>query len=324
MSARPISQGRPPTDREVVVGIAQWLPHLDEPAESLDEAVAFIRKLAEERCDLAVLPELWPCAHDPADVAALADKVHPHAEPLDGPRNRALARVAAEHRLWLAAGSVPEHTANGIFNTALLFSPDGELRAAHRKAHLYAPMHENLVFSPGECLTVVDTELLGRVGLVVCYDGDFPEVARALRIAGARIVLQVDAYEEAAESWWDRIYPAHALINGQWWVMANQCGTRGSTTFLGGSQIVSPLGDIVAKAPRAKPGQTPEPVLLVQQIQLDALIRRADEEAAALVDQRRPELRVRKSGGDGDRHRVTLEQDGTRTLGSPTITGELN
>ena len=65
---------------------------------------------------------------------------------------------------------------------------------------------------------------LGAVGLSVCFDGDHPAYARRLRDLGARIVIEPAAYETPAETWWDVLYPANALVNGQWWVMANQCG----------------------------------------------------------------------------------------------------
>ncbi|MGH2953542.1 MAG: carbon-nitrogen hydrolase family protein [Solirubrobacterales bacterium] len=288
------------SQREVVVGIAQWLPVGGDSGDTLGDAGPYIEQLAVEGCELVVLPELWPCAHDPAHPAAVAKEVRRRAETIDGARTRALARTAREHGIWLAAGSVPERTDHGIFNTALLFSPDGSLHATHRKAHLYRPMHEDLAFEPGACVTACDTELLGRIGLLVCFDGDFPEVARALRSSGARVVIQVNAYELAAESWWDRIYPANALSNGQWWIMANQCGTRGATTFLGASRIISPLGDVVAEAPRAKQGETPDPALLVHRIELDNLIARADREAGALVRHARRGLPVELNRGRSD------------------------
>jgi predicted amidohydrolase len=284
-------------EREIVVGIAQWLPR----AGGLEDAIEFTGRLAEQGCELVVLPELWPCAHDPADPAGVAREVKRHAEPIDGPRTRALADTARDHGIWLAAGSVPESTEAGTFNTALLFSPEGALLASHRKARLYRPMHEDLAFEPGRSLTVCDTQAFGRVGLLVCFDGDFPETARALRRSGARVVIQVNAYEEGARSWWDLIYPAHALSNGQWWIMANQCGTQGETTFLGSSRIISPLGDVVAQAPAAGPGETPEPALLVHTLELDRLLRRADEEAGALVDDLGQDLSVEVSGDPASR-----------------------
>jgi len=295
------------SDRHCRVGLAQWLPKAGQLGDGLDEALEYVARLAAEGCDLVILPELWPCRHDPSDPTATAEEARRRAEPIDGPRNVALAAAAQQHGIWLAAGSMPERADAGIFNTAPLFTPEGQLHAMHRKAHLYRPMHEDRAFSSGDCLTVFDTPILGRTGLVICYDGDFPEVARAMRRAGARVVIQVDAYEVGAESWWDRLYPANALANGQWWLMVNQCGTRGETTFLGKSQIVSPLGEVVAQAVKAASGETPEPDLVVHEISVDGCLREADQQAASLFTGLRKDLPVEivgKEQGAGRGERV--------------------
>jgi len=164
----------------------------------------------------------------------------------------------------------------------------------HRKAHLYAPLGEDLIFRAGQQLTVCPTEDFGPLGLPVCFDGDFPETARALRLAGARVVVQASAYEVEAESWWDRLYPARALENGQWWVMSNQCGRTPSGALLGGSQIISPLGHVVSRAAKAHEldGRA-EPVLLVSQIALTEELAKSDRANSALWEHRREELYTR-------------------------------
>ena len=105
-----------------------------------------------------MLPELWPSGYSPK---TLADDVAASAEPLDGPRTAALARAAAAAGAWLAAGSVPERDGADVYNTALLFGREGELRGVHRKAHLYAPLGEDLIFAAGPRLTVCATEDFG-------------------------------------------------------------------------------------------------------------------------------------------------------------------
>ena len=129
------------------------------------------------------------------------------------------------------------------------------------------------------------------LGLPVCFDGDFPETARTLRLAGARVVVQASAYELEAESWWDGLYPARALENGQWWVMSNQCGRTPSGTLLGGSQIISPLGCVVSRATKAheaagRAGRE----LLVTEIALREELAEADRLNSALWENRREEL----------------------------------
>ena len=277
-----------------VVGIAQWLPRPGDAAGNLAAALALIAELGGRGCDLIVLPELWPSGYSPK---TLAGDVAASAEPLDGPRTSALARAAAAAGAWLAAGSVPERDGADVYNTALLFGRDGELRGVHRKAHLYAPLGEDLIFAAGPRLTVCPTEDFGAVGLPVCFDGDFPETARALRLAGARVVVQASAYEVEAESWWDALYPARALENGQWWVMSNQCGQTPSGTLLGGSQVISPLGRVVSRAAKARElTETKFPVgpaLLVTEIALRAELAEADRLNAALWENRREELYAR-------------------------------
>ena len=274
-----------------VVGIAQWLPRPGDAAGNLAAALDLIAELGRRRCDLILLPELWPSGYSPK---SLADDVAGSAEPLDGPRTAALAHAAASTGAWLAAGSVPERDGADIYNTAVLFGRDGELRGVHRKAHLYAPLGEDLIFAAGPRLTVCPTEDFGPLGLPVCFDGDFPETARALRLAGARVIVQASAYEAEAESWWDGLYPARALENGQWWVMSNQCGRTPSGALLGGSQIISPLGRVVSRAVKVHELAGPAlPVLLVAEIALREELACADRLNAALWENRREELYTR-------------------------------
>ncbi len=271
-----------------VVGIAQWLPRPGDAAGNLATALELVAELGRRRCDLILLPELWPSGYSPK---TLAEDVAISAEPVDGARTAALAAAATAAGAWLAAGSVPERDGADVYNTALLFGRGGELRAVHRKAHLYAPLGEDEIFSAGQHLTVCPTGDFGVVGLPVCFDGDFPETARALRLAGARVVVQASAYELEAESWWDGLYPARALENGQWWVMSNQCGQTPSGTLLGGSQIISPLGCVVSRAAKAhKATGRAGRELLVTEIALREELAEADRLNSALWENRREEL----------------------------------
>jgi predicted amidohydrolase len=278
---------------DVVVGIAQWLPAPGRLAENLDTAVRYIGDLARRGADLIVLPELWPCGFD---WSSLHRDAAGAAETLDGPRCAALAACARDLGVWLAAGSVPENHDGALYNTALLFDRHGRLRAWHRKAHLYSPLGETEIFTPGDQLTVCPTGEFGMVGLTVCFDGDFPEVARAMRGAGAKLIIQPCAYEAAAAAWWRTLYPAHALSNGQWWVLANQCGTNPSGTLLGESQVISPSGDVLARARRAHNGETPPAELMTVPVPLTRELAGAEHDNGVLWRSRRPGLEVQTPG----------------------------
>ena len=264
----------------LTVGLAQFLATPADPRGNLERALGHVASLAAAACDLIVLPELWPCGFS---WDTLADDARVAAEPLDGPRGAALAAAAERAGAWLLAGTVPEQTADGVANTAVLYAPDGRLVATHRKVRLYTPLGEQRAFVAGTALTVVVHPQLGPVGIATCFDGDFPEVARALRLAGARIVLHPAAYEVAAETWWDVLYPAQALANGQWWISVNQCGSTPSGTLLGASRVLSPLGAVVAEAPRASEGATVPPAELVVELDVVGELARWDATCGALV-----------------------------------------
>lgn len=257
----------------VTIGIAQWLPGCNEPDRNLRDALAFVDGLAERGCDLVVLPELWPCGYDPATLARDAECA---AEPLEGPRGQRLSDIARVRGIWLFGGTVPERDGDVLYNTAVVYGPDGTLEAAHRKVHLYTPLGEDEVFAAGAEPTVVHVDGIGTVGVSTCFDGDHPAYARRLHDLGARVVVAPSAYEVAAESWWDVLYPANALVNGQWWLMANQCGNE----LLGKSRIIAPDGTITAHASRVGHGDASE--LLVASVDLEGGIREADRTAFAL------------------------------------------
>lgn len=257
----------------VTIGLAQWLPKCNAHLENLADAVGFVGALADRGCDWVVLPELWPCGYDPGTLARDVDNA---AEPIDGPRGDALSAAARANDVWLFAGTVPELDGDDVYNTAVVYDPAGQLAAVHRKVHLYTPLGEEKVFAAGEQPTVVHVDGVGTVGLSTCFDGDHPAYARQLNHLGARVVVAPCAYEVGAESWWELLYPANALLNGQWWVMSNQCGED----LLGKSKIIAPDGTVVAQAARVAADYAPE--LLVATLDLDAGIRKAERESGAL------------------------------------------
>jgi predicted amidohydrolase len=258
-----------------------------EPKRNLQVALDMIDLAASRGVELLVLPELWPSGYDPI---SLNEDAHQAAEPRDGARSRRLSDAARATSMWLVAGSVPELGEDGaLYNTALVYNPQGELVAWHRKAHLYPLTGEHSIFRPGDRLTTFKDPTLGVVGVVVCFDGDFPEVAQTLARRGARLVVAPAAYEIEGATTWDVLYPALALVNSQWWIQSNQCGAHASTTFMGGSRIVAPTGTVVVEATRAVPGSTYPPELLVQRIDLQLAYQR--EGIGTLLDEgRRPLL----------------------------------
>lgn len=272
--------------RDLLVGVAQWLPAPGDAATNLAVALGMVDAAAAQGVQLLVLPELWSCGYDPE---TLPDDARRGAEARDGPRARALGEAARRHELFLVAGSVPEIDQGALYDTVLAFNQRGELAAWHRKTHLYPVTLEHAVFAAGDRLTAFDDPMLGRVGLVAGFEADVPEVARALALRGARLVVAPTATEIERAPAWDLLHPAWALANSQWWVQANQAGSHATWTLLGQSRIVAPTGTVVAEASTALPGGAPAAELLVHRIDLH-LAHRPEGTAALFEDERRPQL----------------------------------
>jgi predicted amidohydrolase len=273
--------------RDLLVGAAQWLAAPGDSRQNLSVALGMVENAAAQGVELLVLPELWSCGYDPESLGRDARR---DAEAVEGPRAAHLAEAARHHEIFLAAGSVPELGENGrLYDTALVFNPRGELVARHRKTHLYPPTLEPTVFAPGDHLTTFADPALGLVGVVIGFEGDFPEVTRTLALRGARIVLAPAAYEVEGAPTWDLLHPALALTNSQWWVQANQAGSHQTSTLLGASRIIAPTGTVVAQASVALPGCASPAELLVYRIDLH-LAHRREGAGALLEDARRPAL----------------------------------
>ena len=177
-----------------------------------------------------------------------------------GPLTDALGEIARVTGLWLVPGSVWERGEEGkIHNTALAFSPEGELVARYRKVFPWQP-HEHS--APGEEFVTFDIPDVGRIGLAICYDGNFPETFRQLAWLGAEVVLQptlTTTSDRDAELVMAR---ANAIFNQLYVVSLNAA----QPAALGRSLIVDPEGLV-----RLGAGESEE--LLTDVLDLDAVTR---------------------------------------------------
>ena len=108
------------------------------------------------------------------------------AQPLTGELSTALAELAARLGIWLIPGTLLETTDNGAYNTAVVYSPQGELVAAYRKCFPWRPYEP---YTPGTEFVVFDIPDIGRFGLSICYDTWFPELTRQLAWLGAEAII---------------------------------------------------------------------------------------------------------------------------------------
>jgi formamidase len=210
-----------------------------------DEARAVVRLAAS--ATVLVWPEYYltaggsvlasaPAHHDPARLA----------EPLPGPLSERLGALAEELGTWLLPGTVYERDDDGsVYNTALVLSPAGELVATYRKAFPWRPMEPEGEIRAGRTLTTFDLPGCGRAGLMICWDGIFPEIPRNLAWLGAEVIFHVSATPTPEREQEVVLARANAIANQVYVVNVNTAGPTG----MGRSVIVDPDGRILQEAP---------------------------------------------------------------------------
>jgi predicted amidohydrolase len=240
------------------------------------------RRAAGAGARLLILPEMFLTGYHIG-----AEAVVRLAEPADGPSAKRAAAIAGETGVALLYG-YPERAADGrIHNAAILIDRDGRTLANHRKTHLFGEVDRS-AFSPGDGpATVADLDGL-RIGVLICYDVEFPENVRLLALAGADFVAVPTAlmapYDFIAKS----LVAARAYENQVFLAYANRCGEEREFDYLGQSCVIAPDGAELARA-----GQ--DEALIVAT--LDPERQRASRRINTYLQDRRPELYAALAGG---------------------------
>lgn len=169
------------------------------------------------------------------------------AEPADGAMITAIRTMAARHRLAIAVG-FPEREGDVVYNSAILAAPDGPFHI-YRKCHLYGPKERAAFAASSEPPAVFDLGGL-KVGMLICYDVEFPEMVRGLALAGADLVVVPTALPAGASAQQVSriIVPARAMENQLFIAYADLCGTENGASYEGRSVIAAPDGEHLASA----------------------------------------------------------------------------
>ena len=239
--------------------------------------LAIVRRVAAEAggrgARLVVFPELFVTGY------GLGSRLRELAEPRAGAAIAEVSRAASAAGVAILVGFC-ERADEGLFNGAALVERDGRLLAVHRKCHLYGST-ERAVFTPGDALTMAELDGL-RLGILVCYDFEFPEAARAVAVAGAELLAVPTALMAPHDVVAQSLVATRAVENQIFIAYANRTGSEGDLRYVGQSCIVGPDGADLARAGRD------EEALLLGDLDV-AAIARAREIHSYLRD-RRPEL----------------------------------
>ncbi|MFE9120506.1 carbon-nitrogen family hydrolase [Streptomyces sp. NPDC007172] len=226
----------------------------DEPINSRRRRVGSL--VREQRgSDLVVLPELWTVGAfayelfaDGAETLAGAGGGTGDGAPA-GTTVREMSEAAREAGVWLHAGSVPERGADGVlYNTSLVFSPDGELAHSYRKIHRFGfDKGEAVLMGAGSQLVTVPLPGL-TLGLATCYDLRFPELFRGLVDAGAQAFVIPAGWPERRRAHWTLLARARAVENQAYVLACGTGGTHAGVEQAGHSIAVDPWGEVLAEA----------------------------------------------------------------------------
>jgi deaminated glutathione amidase len=222
-----------------------------DPASNLGVADRLTRAAAADGAKLIVLPEKWTAIGSDEDVRAAA-------ESLDGPAIQWARAIARELRIDLVAGSILERVAGRerLANTSVHVDPEGEVKAAYRKLHMFdvevggRTYRESELEEPGDEIVCSETSDGVELGLSICYDLRFPELYRILAVRGARILTVPAAFTlTTTRDHWETLLRARAIENQAFVIAANQVGAHPAGQHSGGrSMIVDPWGLVLAQA----------------------------------------------------------------------------
>jgi predicted amidohydrolase len=248
MSAAPAHPESP-----VRVACIQMAPRVGHLEANIADSVARIDAAAAGGAKLMVLPELASSGYvfeSRAEAYALAEEI-PH-----GPACGAWTAAAKRHGCWIVAG-LAERVGQRLYNAAVLIGPDGHV-GTFRKMHLWAA--ENLFFEPGDLGFPVFATPIGRIAMLICYDGWFPEAYRLCALQGADIVCVPTNWVPIPGQAPDQPAMANVLamgaahVNSVFIAAADRVGTERGQPFLGCSLILSYTGwPVAGPASRTEP-----------------------------------------------------------------------
>lgn len=220
------------------VGYVQFKPVFGKKAENLKRMLNFLKEGAKEEADLLVLPELFATGYafrSSEEVEKLSEEVP------EGETSRTLADFAKEENLFIVAG-LCERKDRKFFNSSILVGPEG-LLGTYRKAHLFDK--EKLWFTRGDSPFRVFETSHARIGMMICFDWVFPEVARILALNGAQIICHPS---NLILPYCQKALLGTAVQNRVFIITANRVGSERGLKFTGMSQIVNPRMEVLARS----------------------------------------------------------------------------
>jgi 5-aminopentanamidase len=263
------------------IAVQQLAPVLGDLDANAALSLAAIEEAAAAGADVVVLPELVTSGYLFAD----AEEAAAAGIPADGDVLRAWAAAAARAGMVVVGGFCEAGEDGNTYNSAVVIDADGTRRAVYRKVHLWDG--EKRLFTPGADAPVVVDTRAGRVGVVICYDLEFPELTRGVALAGAQLLAVPTNWPLGPRPDGERppeavVAMGTARINRMAIACADRLGTERGLEWTGGSSIVSADGWVAA--------ETREVGMALADVDLELALDKQLTDLAHAFDDRRPDL----------------------------------
>ncbi|ASV34477.1 hydrolase [Candidatus Hamiltonella defensa] len=226
------------------IALSQISAILGDKEKNLFHIKSLCQKAADNKADFICFPEMATTGYTPA---LLGTKLWSLSEARGGETDVLFSQLANELNLIIVCGFVERGERVGqIYDSAGIWVPGYDSwRHVHRKIHLWGD--EKKWFTEGNHCQVIETPFC-RIGVMICYDIGFPEVARIFAMNNVDILFVPAAWPEYAINIWDINCAARALENGIHLVAVNHWGKEDEDLLFGGSQIISPEGSRIIRA----------------------------------------------------------------------------
>ncbi|HGJ5876511.1 MAG TPA: nitrilase-related carbon-nitrogen hydrolase [Arsenophonus sp.] len=228
----------------IKVSIAQTDAVLGDKDKNLQSLKNYCYKAKENNAQIICFPELATTGYSPS---LLGKQYYSLSETKSEKTDILFTQLSTKLNLVIICGFIErDNTTNKIYNSAGIWIPNRKnWLGVYRKIHLIHD--EKLWFTPGDSLPVFDIGIC-HIGIMICYDAGFPEVARILATKNIDILFMPSAWSEQDKDLWCINTPSRALENTIHLVAVNRWGKEGDIHLFGGSRILDPRGKVIAKA----------------------------------------------------------------------------
>jgi predicted amidohydrolase len=231
---------------KIVVTLAQLTCQLHDKDANLKRMKDIVRKTKGK---IVIFPELNLTGYMPRD------DLFGQAETASSPMIKAIVRLAKDTKKDIVFGAPMkgERQPGIVYNSCLLAAGTGKL-FRYDKMYLptFGPFEEKVFFAEGKGV-VVGNGRHARIGLMICYDMFFPELAKLETLLGAQILVNISAAPTTSRPFFRRVMPGRAVENAIFVAYSNMVGVHGSLVFGGGSVLYGPRGEEIVRAKDLEP-----------------------------------------------------------------------